>query len=105
MRVGGDTVARPALGGERERLLGRFLGEVEVADVADQAGEDAAPLLPKDPFEDSLALHDRADLDGAAPAHLRNALGKLDCRVEIIGLVDEVAAERFLHGGERPVGG
>ena len=51
-RVGGRAVARPALGRDRERLLGGFLGEVEVAEEADQAGEDAAPLVAEDLLED-----------------------------------------------------
>ena len=52
VRVRGRPVSRPALGGDRERLLGGFLGEVEVAEEADQAGEDAAPLLTEDLLED-----------------------------------------------------
>jgi hypothetical protein len=44
-RVGRLAVARPALGGDRERLLRGFLGEVEVAEEADQRSEDAAPVL------------------------------------------------------------
>ena len=51
-RVRRRSVSRPALGGDRERLLGGFLGEVEVAEEADQAGEDAAPLLTEDLLED-----------------------------------------------------
>jgi hypothetical protein len=51
VRVGGRPVTRPALGGDRERFLGGFLGEVEVAEEADQAGEDAAPLLAEDLVE------------------------------------------------------
>ena len=51
-RVVGRPVARPALGGDRERLLGGFLGELEVAEEADQAGEDAAPLVAEDLLED-----------------------------------------------------
>jgi hypothetical protein len=34
-------------------FLGGFLGEVEVAEEADQAGEDVAPLVPEDLLEDS----------------------------------------------------
>jgi hypothetical protein len=34
-RIGGRPVARPALGGRRERLLRGFLGAVEVAEEAD----------------------------------------------------------------------
>jgi hypothetical protein len=39
------------LGRNRERLLRGFLGEIEVAEEADQTGEDAAPLVPKDLLE------------------------------------------------------
>jgi hypothetical protein len=42
----------PTLGGDRERLLSGLLGEVEVAEVADQVGEDTAPLVAEDPVED-----------------------------------------------------
>jgi len=50
-QVGGRPLAWPALGGDRERLLGGFLGEVEVAEEADQRREHAAPLVAEDPFE------------------------------------------------------
>ena len=50
-RVVRDAVARPALGGDRERLLGGLLGEVEVAEEADQRGEHAAPLVAEDLLE------------------------------------------------------
>jgi hypothetical protein len=50
--VSGDAVARPPLGRDRERLLRRFLGEVEVAEELDQRSEDAAPLVAEDPVED-----------------------------------------------------
>src|SRR5262249_22605442 len=43
--VGGRPISGPALGGDRERLLGGFLGELEVAEEADQRGEDAAPFV------------------------------------------------------------
>jgi hypothetical protein len=46
------SVARPALGGDREGLLRGFLGELEVAEEADQGSEDAAPLLAEDVLED-----------------------------------------------------
>jgi hypothetical protein len=51
-RVVGRPFARPALGGDRERLLGGFLGEVEVAEEADQRCEDAAPLVAEGLVED-----------------------------------------------------
>jgi hypothetical protein len=50
-RVAGQPVARPPVGGHRERVLGGFLGEVEVAEEADQSGQDAAPFLAEDLFE------------------------------------------------------
>ena len=50
--IGGLAVARPALGGDRERVLGGFLGEVEVAEEADQRGEDAPPVIAEDLVED-----------------------------------------------------
>jgi hypothetical protein len=47
----GDAVAWPSVGGHRERLLRGFLGEVKVAEEADQGGQDAAPFLAEDLFE------------------------------------------------------
>src|SRR5262245_7265533 len=44
-RIGRRAVPRPALGRDRERLLNGFLGHIEVAEEADEAGEDAAPLV------------------------------------------------------------
>jgi hypothetical protein len=40
-------VARPALGGDRERVLGGLFGEPEVAEEADQVRQDAPPLIPE----------------------------------------------------------
>jgi hypothetical protein len=51
-RVGRRPVAGPTLGRGREGLLRGFLGEVEVAEEADQAGEDAAPLIAEGLLED-----------------------------------------------------
>ena len=47
----GNAVAGPAFGGDRERLLRGFLGELEVAEEADQRSEDAPPLLAEDLLE------------------------------------------------------
>ena len=44
-RIARRAVARPALGGERERVLDGLLGELEVAEQADQRGQDAPPLV------------------------------------------------------------
>src|SRR5262249_47555384 len=51
-RVRGLSLARPALCRDGEGLLGGFLGEVEVAEEADQGGEDASPFLAEDVVED-----------------------------------------------------
>jgi hypothetical protein len=50
--VGRGSIPWPALRRDRERLLGGFLGEVEVAEEADERSEDAAPLLAEDLLED-----------------------------------------------------
>jgi hypothetical protein len=50
--VGGRPVAGPALGGDRERLLRGFLGELEVAEEADERRQDAAPLVAEGLLED-----------------------------------------------------
>jgi hypothetical protein len=39
------------LGGDRERLLCGFLGQVKVAEKADQGGQDAAPFVAEDVVE------------------------------------------------------
>ncbi len=51
-RVGRRPLAGPASRRDRERFLRGLLGEIEVAEEADQAGEDAAPLVAKDLLED-----------------------------------------------------
>src|SRR2546423_1790385 len=47
-RVGGGSFAGPTLRGDREGLLRGFLGEVEVAEEADQRSEDPSPLIAED---------------------------------------------------------
>jgi len=44
----GSALAGPALGGRREGLLRGLLGELEVAEEADERGQDAAPLVAED---------------------------------------------------------
>jgi hypothetical protein len=41
-------MAGPALRGDCERLLGGFLGEIEIAEEADERGEDTPPLVAED---------------------------------------------------------
>jgi hypothetical protein len=50
-RVGGDAASRPLIGGDREGFLTGFLGEVEVAEEAEQRSEDAPPLLLVDALQ------------------------------------------------------
>jgi hypothetical protein len=50
--LGRRSVARPSLRGDRERLLRGLLGEVEVAEEADQCREDASPLVAEGLLED-----------------------------------------------------
>jgi hypothetical protein len=51
-RVVGSPLAGPALGGDRECILSGLLGEVEVAEEADQGCEDSAPLVSEGLVED-----------------------------------------------------
>ena len=50
--VGRSSVARPALRGDRKGLLRGFLGEIEVAEEADERSEDASPLLAEGLLQD-----------------------------------------------------
>ena len=49
--MAGNAVAWPPVGSDGERLLRGFLGEIEVAEEADQGGQDAAPFLAEDAIE------------------------------------------------------
>jgi hypothetical protein len=46
--VGRSALPRPPRGCDRERLLGGILGEVEVAEKADQVRDDTTPLVAED---------------------------------------------------------
>ena len=72
-RIRGHAVARPALDGRGERVVQRLLGEVEVAEQADQRGEDAARLGAVDGVEHLAHRFDRilAHDDGS-----RSAIGR-----------------------------
>ena len=47
----GSSVTRPAVRRDCERLLRGFLGELEVAEEANQCSEDPTPLLSEDLLE------------------------------------------------------
>jgi hypothetical protein len=49
--IGRRSLTGPPCGGDRERLLRGFLGEVEVAEEADQRRDDAAPLVAEGLFD------------------------------------------------------
>jgi hypothetical protein len=50
-RFGRCPVSRPPFRGDRERLLRGFLGQIDIAEERDKAGDDPAPLLTKDLIE------------------------------------------------------
>jgi hypothetical protein len=50
-RVRRRALTRPALGGNRKRLLSGVLGTVKIAEEADQRGEYPSPLLAEDVLE------------------------------------------------------
>ena len=102
--VGGEAVARPALGGNGEGLLGGFLGEVEVAEEADQGGDHAAPLVAERLLEDGYhSMIGRTSM--APPSRAAGILAANSMRgVQVVGLVDQVAVEGFLGLDEGPVG-
>ena len=68
-------------------------------------GEDAAPLVAEDLLEDRY--HSSSGRTSIAPPSRAagNARGELDRGVEVVGLEEEVAAQRLLDGDERAVGG
>ncbi len=49
--MAGNAVAWPPVGSDGERVLRGFLGEIEVAEEADQGGQDAPPFLAEDAIE------------------------------------------------------
>ena len=51
-RVGRNAVTRPALRGDRERLLGGLLSEIEIAEETDQGRENTTPLIVEGLFQD-----------------------------------------------------
>ena len=99
--IGRHAVPRPALRGDGERLLGGLLGTVEIAEEADQRGDDAPPFVP----EDLLRQCSTSGRTSIAPSpRCRNARRECDRVVEIVGLEQVQPAEHLLRLGERPVG-
>ena len=87
-------VARPALGGGSEGLLGGpRRGRSRRGSRSGRRGR--GPTRRGRSARGWSALHERAYLHGAAHAGRRNARGELDRGVEVVGLEEEVAAERL----------
>ena len=114
--VVGDAVGGPALQRDRERLLHGLLGEVEVAEDADERRDRPSRLAPEQAVDDLVLAVVRADLvltsvsmigrtsmePSSAPGTAR---GRLDRLVEVLGLDHVVPAELLLRLGEGAVGG
>ena len=66
-RVGRHAVARPVIGRDGERLLRGVLGEVEIAEDADQDGQDASPLLAEDLVEHGYQYTSEGRISTAPP--------------------------------------
>ena len=70
-RIGRGAVARPALGSDGERLLSGLLGELEIAEEADQGGADLTPVVAEGlgigvPHHSCQVARDRPDQIGRA---------------------------------------
>ena len=118
--LGGRPSRRPPAQGDGERLLHRVLGDVDVAEDADQGGHRSAGLLAEDPadlglVEPGRGVNRRARCQASelprtgGPRSAPDARGDLrrpaERGVEILGLDDVEAAEVFLRLRERTVGG
>src|SRR5207247_7092201 len=65
--MAGDALAWPPVGSDGECLLRGFLGEIEVAEEADQSGQDAAPFLAEDAIERRYQYTSEGRLSQAPP--------------------------------------
>jgi hypothetical protein len=66
-RARGDAVTRPVFRRDRERVLGGLLGELEVAEEADQRCEDPSPFVAEGRLEGLLAQRSTTGLTSTAP--------------------------------------
>ena len=116
------SIARPLLHGNRERVLHRLLGGIEIAEEANERREDRG----RTPRDRRRAISARASSVMRAVARIRrgrrlrigtigrtsidpvarrrNALRRSDGLVEILGVDEVVAAELLARFGERAVG-
>ncbi len=118
------AVARPALERDHERVLHRLLGEVEVAEHADQGGDRPSRLAPEQAVDvpagrgryarglrprwcAARSRRPRSPSPGrtsTAPSGHRDLLRPPERLVQVRAVEQVVAAELLLGLGERPVG-
>src|SRR6266487_2134337 len=82
-----------------------FFNDTATTEIYTLSLHDALPISRGRPARGSLPLHEWAHLDRAAHARRRDPRGQFDRAVEVVGLEEEVAAERLLGGDERAIGG
>ena len=113
---GGTPVSGQRLDRDDERLLDRLLGDVDVAEEADQGRDRPAGLLPEDPLDAvPVAIVGHGRYASGSSWNGRTSTGALardgglrrprQRGVEVGGLDDPEAAELLLRLGERAVGG
>ena len=56
--LSGTPDERPLVHRRRKRFLRRLFGQIEIADQADQRGDDAAPIRAIDLLDHSIGVHD-----------------------------------------------
>jgi hypothetical protein len=62
--IGGYAVPRPALSGDDEGFLADFLGEIEIAEEADQRRQDTPPFVAEDPLDqESISMIGRTSTE------------------------------------------
>ena len=113
-RARGEPARRPALDRGDEGVLDRLLGEVDVAEDADQDGDRAAVFLAEDTFDlrrvgGHGAQPSVSSWKGRTSTGRRDGAGglggPLERRVEVGGVDDPEPADVLLALGERAVGG
>src|SRR6266566_6015331 len=113
-RVGRNTRRRPALSRHGKGLLDRLLGEVDIAEEADQGGHRPPRALPVGPLQGGSVRTRHAlllrDLLEGPDLHRRStgggSLGRpVERGVQVGGLDDPETAQLLLGLRERPVGG